>query len=103
MVASASILFGTNLYLERHKTNTMKILFVLFMLMSTLLMLSACGSGDTGDGYMADTTALNPASGNIDSSIAPAAGDRGNPDSTIGATTNTKAPDSNNTNQNVRD
>lgn len=63
--------------------------------MCIILSLSACGSGDTREGYTADTTSLNENSGLIDSNVAPVAGDRGNPDSTIGATTNAKAPDSN--------
>lgn len=67
---------------------------------SVLMILSACGAGDTGEGYKADTTALNPTAGEVQNNIP--AGDSGNPDSTIGATTNTKNPDSNATNPNIR-
>jgi hypothetical protein len=68
---------------------------------SILIALSSCGSGDTGEGYEADRTGLNPNAGQIQDNTP--AGDRGNPDSTIGATTNTKNPDTNATNRNIRD
>ncbi len=68
-------------------------------LLSLVILLTACGNG-THDGYRADTTGLNT---NTDSGVdQSAAGDRGNPDTSIGATTNAKAPDSNATNPNIR-
>lgn len=78
----------------------MKINSLLFAIMC--LGMASCGSGDTGEGYNGDTTSLNENAGMIDSNIATAAGERGNPDSTVGATTNAKAPDSNATNPAVR-
>ena len=65
--------------------------------------LCSCGSGDTTEGYHAnDTGSLNPNASNELNNASIPAGDRGNPDSTIGATTNAKAPDSNATNPNIR-
>ncbi len=67
-----------------------------------ICLMASCGSGDTGEGYNStDNTNLNTGANNQINNTTPA-GDRGNPDSTIGATTNTKAPDSNATNPNIR-
>ncbi|RYD56424.1 MAG: hypothetical protein EOP56_12060 [Sphingobacteriales bacterium] len=64
---------------------------------------ASCGSGDTREGYDSTKASdLNPNSGNEAVMEQAPSGDRGNPDSTIGATTNAKAPDSNATNPNIR-
>ena len=74
------------------------------------ICLCACGSGDTGDSYPADRSGLNEEAGDLDSSMAPMAGTRGNPENTIGGDTilNTRgreieapAPDEGATNQNI--
>jgi hypothetical protein len=89
----------------------MKRIRLALMSLGVVVMFGACGSGDTGEGYAADTTSLNPTSGMPDSTVTPAAGDRGNPQNTIGGDTilnssgreiEAKAPDSNATNPNVR-
>lgn len=70
---------------------------------TAVVLLSACGSGDTGEGYKStDTADLNTGASNEYNNNQIPAGDRGTPDSSIGATTNAKAPDSNTTNPNIR-
>ena len=75
------------------------------MIFIAAIAFASCGSGDTREGYTSttDTSGLNTNTGGYDTLNDQAlSGDRGNPDSTIGATTNAKAPDSNATNPNVR-
>ena len=85
-----------------------KLIAILF----SATLFAACGSGDTGEGYPADRTGLNPNATNIDTTLNNEAGMRGNPDSTVGATvpegagsgagSRPKGPDSNATNPNVQ-
>lgn len=73
------------------------------MLIAFTAVFASCGSGDTGEGYHStDSSDFNMSATNQNNNAAIPVGDRGNPDSTIGATTNTKAPDSNATNPNIR-
>lgn len=67
----------------------------------TALMCS-CGSGDTGDGYNADTTSLNPYP-DANSNNSAEAGTRGNPamSEDTGTSMNINRPDTDETNPNV--
>lgn len=68
-----------------------------------IIVFASCGSGDTGEGYhTTDSADLNNNAANEYNNAQIPVGDRGNPDSTIGSTTNAKAPDSNATNPNIR-
>ncbi|MCD6065085.1 MAG: hypothetical protein K0R82_2996 [Flavipsychrobacter sp.] len=67
------------------------------------LALSACGGGDTGEGYNSnekDDFNTSSNAGLTDSAVMPAAGDRGHPDSSINATPQGTGPDTGMTNVN---
>jgi len=85
---------------------------ICFVAVAFSLWVCSCGSGNTNDGYPADTSSLNPTAGALDSNIAPMAGTRGTPENTIGGDSiinehgeeiEAQAPDSNATNPNIRE
>jgi hypothetical protein len=65
--------------------------------------MAACGGGDTGEGYNSNDTQDFNTDPNVtftDSAVSPAAGDRGNPDSSLNVTPQGTGADTGRTNVN---